>query len=401
MEGEKDGLPEMKPSKRLQKQANRLIAAHKAKNALMMGASERGEQRRARSSSQSRGGVDPMALAEALRKQGLQEDAERPASAAQTAASTSRRNASSGGILGSLMRLYERPTSPSADSSEVTLVQPEEATQNRTFRPFMPTNKSFDSIANSMKKGTKQVAKTAAWLPEEASKKFEDADRPWAARNAGGVFGALQASALDLAGVASPIASTIKPAPEKSGFRLNRHAISAESSPPKSRDHSAPSTPGGTAKPSFMDRHKPASLSLTNLQDLLDPAKLHPSKLHSESHALKANKSRPTTPDEKTQMQHAHASNAKHRKRKNKKQDEIFITMHIAAILQRQDFILRLARAHMMFGGLSFRAALSSSLRLTSHQDLAIALRPSFRGLAKSWISMFKVGPFRTSELPI
>lgn len=354
MEGEKDGLPDMKPNKRLQKQANRLIAAHKAKNALMSGAAKKEERSRPRSSSHPRGGVDPLALAEALRKQGLEEDAQRPASAAQTAASTSRRNAASGGILGSLMRLYDRPSSPTANSSEVTLVQPDE-TESRPSRPFMATNKSFDSFATSMKRGTKQVAKTAAWLPEEASKKFDDADRPYAAKNAGGVFGALQASALDLAGVASPIASTIKPAPEKSGFRLNRHAISAEPSPPKSREHSAPSTPGGTMKPSFMERHKPASLSLTNLQDLLDPAKLHPSKLHSESHALKANKSRPTTPDEKTQMQHAYNSQARHRKKKNKKQDEIFITMHIAAILQRQDFILRLARAHMMFGGKHFR----------------------------------------------
>lgn len=56
------------------------------------------------------------------------------------------------------------------------------------------------------------------------------------------------------------------------------------------------------------------------------------------------------------------------RRRTKKKQDEIFITsasrgdevftdgtVHVAAILQRQDFVLRLARALMMFGAPTHR----------------------------------------------
>ncbi|KAK0536229.1 pheromone-regulated protein prm10 [Tilletia horrida] len=38
------------------------------------------------------------------------------------------------------------------------------------------------------------------------------------------------------------------------------------------------------------------------------------------------------------------------RRQKKRKKEEIFITMHVAAILQRQEFLLKLARALMMFG---------------------------------------------------
>ncbi|KAI9626986.1 hypothetical protein H4Q26_017619 [Puccinia striiformis f. sp. tritici PST-130] len=43
------------------------------------------------------------------------------------------------------------------------------------------------------------------------------------------------------------------------------------------------------------------------------------------------------------------------RRREKRRQEEIFITMHVAAILQRQQFILQLTRALMMFGGPSHR----------------------------------------------
>ncbi|CAE6488452.1 unnamed protein product [Rhizoctonia solani] len=43
------------------------------------------------------------------------------------------------------------------------------------------------------------------------------------------------------------------------------------------------------------------------------------------------------------------------RRREKKKRQEVYITMHVAEILQRQDFILKLARALMMFGAPSHR----------------------------------------------
>ncbi|KAF9222193.1 DUF1212-domain-containing protein [Gyrodon lividus] len=44
-------------------------------------------------------------------------------------------------------------------------------------------------------------------------------------------------------------------------------------------------------------------------------------------------------------------------KRRKRKKAEVYITRHVAAILQRQEFIMKLARAMMMFGGPSHRLA--------------------------------------------
>lgn len=45
----------------------------------------------------------------------------------------------------------------------------------------------------------------------------------------------------------------------------------------------------------------------------------------------------------------------KKRRQEKKKKEEIFITMHVAAILQRQEFLMKLARALMMFGAPTHR----------------------------------------------
>ncbi|KAG2129605.1 hypothetical protein DEU56DRAFT_816968 [Suillus clintonianus] len=53
-------------------------------------------------------------------------------------------------------------------------------------------------------------------------------------------------------------------------------------------------------------------------------------------------------------------------KRRKRKRAEVYITHHVAAILQRQEFILKLARAMMMFGGPSHRlvAQIQSTARV-------------------------------------
>ena len=57
----------------------------------------------------------------------------------------------------------------------------------------------------------------------------------------------------------------------------------------------------------------------------------------------------------------------KHPKKRNRHQhrDEIYITMHVAAILERQDFILLVARALMLFGGPTHRV--EQQLEETAH----------------------------------
>jgi hypothetical protein len=51
------------------------------------------------------------------------------------------------------------------------------------------------------------------------------APRPAAARNSGGVFGGLIASTGNIAGAATPAASTIAPTVERPGYHLSRSVL--------------------------------------------------------------------------------------------------------------------------------------------------------------------------------
>jgi len=215
MEGEKDGLPEFKASKRLAKQAKRLVATHRAKNAFMKAGARRTQN--------TGGGVDPEELAEALRRQGLATNDE----AAKASASTSSRKpvGNSTGVLGSLLRLYDNPHTPSMNSSQATLIngsddRPSMPRWNSVRTPLEEASENLDKLGRSIRKGTQNIVSGTVRGTTELISRLEERDRPEAARNSGGVFGALQAGALDLAGVASPVASTVKPNPERSGYKL-------------------------------------------------------------------------------------------------------------------------------------------------------------------------------------
>ncbi|POW11789.1 hypothetical protein PSTT_05004 [Puccinia striiformis] len=54
-------------------------------------------------------------------------------------------------------------------------------------------------------------------------------------------------------------------------------------------------------------------------------------------------------------QQNKHERKRREKRREKRRQEEIFVTMHVADILQRQQFILQLTRALMMFGGPSHR----------------------------------------------
>ena len=86
-------------------------------------------------------------------------------------------------------------------------------------------------------------------------------------------------------------------------------------------------------------------------KDHLDPKRYYrESNAYRNQKSLAASDSQPGTPRADTPTNDYFGDKTKRRKRDKKRQDEIFITMHVAAILQRQDFVLRLARALMMFG---------------------------------------------------
>ncbi|KAH9470006.1 hypothetical protein Pst134EA_007271 [Puccinia striiformis f. sp. tritici] len=388
------------------------------------------------------------------------------------------------GVLSSLLHLYNHPTS--AQSSSATLINygsDEESdagdrngnSHNRHLsaesnqagpKPILPTlqqqqqpdsnsntpqGNSHNEHQSSMRTSLDAVSSARHKITNGLSRVAHrfDPERPATARSKAGVFGALQASAMGLGGVAAPSATGIAPAAQKSGFRLARYT-SASGDPSQeacpmtlaiptltltsdnpygemaqatrrddsgslrrvtsagilmrrqSEDAEMYPTPSATREgpDSFVGArlvssasssvgsifktriHK--SSSMASLKALGDAMK--PTNFHNESAVLKAKRtgsvsgSTPGTPAKEffgadkspivTPLglppqnfnspyplhikAHQHNQFAR-RRREKRRQEEIFITMHVAAILQRQQFILQLTRALMMFGGPSHR----------------------------------------------
>lgn len=289
--------------------------------------------------------------------------------------------------------------------------------------------KGATDVGRGMVQGTagagKMAFKGVQAVTSQVGERLDAGDRPAAARSGAGVFGALQASAMGLTGVAAPAAARIAPNPEQPGYRIARYSVpalpvyrsegatgprastpslldaplSTTSRPPlpthptrasaddvlklaeqhssdstavshADRPHARPASIAGDALESppehrypqgFDDApsgamtprgtHRNGPLNLKALHDRFDPRRFHDGK------GRRSGLSTPITPgtpgDEKSMFEKP-VSN-KHggmRKRKDKRrQEEIFITMHIAAVLQRQQFIMQLTRSLMMFGG--------------------------------------------------
>lgn len=238
---------------------------------------------------------------------------------------------------------------------------------------------------------------------------IEGFERPEAARSGAGVFGALVATTGNLIGAVSPHSATLGPNPSRPGFKLQRYLlpeinaktlkqtrkILASASAPDSPHRRLGSgsllqSPSGTATPlappSVM--WKTASSSATLLQDSFDTKGVseHGDYFQYQPHSGGA----PTTTGSYAVESDLGTSFPEHprggpesrkewvrklKKRKNKKHERIYvratsffrhakcyrlltisqITLHVAAILERQDFLLKLARALMMFGAPTHR----------------------------------------------
>jgi hypothetical protein len=201
-EGERDGLPQKhNAARKFNRQAAKLIGAHRAKTAFMAGRKARNE------------GVDPDQLREALAKSAFHQDQH------SNGLTHTKPVAGTSGVLSSILRLYDNQQELSANSSQATLVNSthqedrSSRTNSRPTTPFLEFTGAFrrtaDEVGSALRKTTDKVSNT-----------LSERDRPAQARSNGGVFGALQAGALDLAGVASPTATTVRPNAERSGHRV-------------------------------------------------------------------------------------------------------------------------------------------------------------------------------------
>ncbi|KAF8231502.1 DUF1212-domain-containing protein [Tricholoma matsutake] len=208
--------------------------------------------------------------------------------------------------------------------------------------------------------------------------------KPRQARSDAGVFGPLIASTGNLTGAASPISSGLQPDVRKPGYHLSRFPLYLSLSTrytwdtktgakprPRSMASDTTSLPGTSV-------NSPSSPS----SPILEPV-THKTKW---THVLKdlpyagsvlslGGRSGVNTPgltppptlegEDPFEMKKYREDDTKKGKKRKRKKAEVFITRHVAKIIQRQEFILKLARAMMMFGGPSHR--LQSQIQSTSH----------------------------------
>ncbi|ORX40084.1 hypothetical protein BD324DRAFT_648693 [Kockovaella imperatae] len=300
-----------------------------------------------------------------------------------------------------------------------TVASDEIRPEGQTYSPFVPPNTNSSSYvgqnSGQTTPGSTRLLDYFRSAKNEVVEKIEDADRPDAAKSGAGVVGALIASVANVSGVATPAASALVPAARRSGFQLERFSLpEADESPLQapSRTHWRPasaastrnnSRPGsvhsstavsGATSPEEKSRTRSSSDALVNGEDGSGNAsyrkegrrpkafdshglgKLPGAAISAPGHALKSAEKwiaaktplttppgeffgnymdKPLTEEEKRKRDWDRERRKKHKAKKARKKQEIFIVQHVAAVLARQQFILKLARALMMFGSPSHR----------------------------------------------
>lgn len=231
----------------------------------------------------------------------------------------------------------------------------------------------------------KQRTKSTSSLIHSVSRVIDDIrdDRPKAARSGAGVFGALLANTASMAAVAAPASSTLVPAFNKPGYHLNRYSLKTDSPPlasppfksgsgfnfgsrPNSstnlsnlRDRST--SPGRSSRPTSWYSNSNDTKddlgrahSSDNLIEMKSRRKSRPSPL-----ILKSNRSsekmQELTEDDRRRREWEQEKKRRKKAKEARKKQEVYIIQHVAAILSRQQFILKLARALMMFGSPTHR----------------------------------------------
>ncbi|KAH9971269.1 hypothetical protein BJV74DRAFT_889383 [Russula compacta] len=290
---------------------------------------------------------------------------------------------SHGGILAALLTLYDQDSDPVSESGTMT------ATSSGTpeHHPRISPVHSLLDIASASRRRLANVSK-ALHLPEH---------RPRRERNAAGVWGPLIASTTGtLVGAAAPTHSTLAPDVKRPGYQLSRYSLdsnfpSAPSAPagsslqrprsmlfeastqPHSSTTSSSQTPPHTnphLDPVSSSHHGHRARWAESLRDLTKHSwidhtgsslGLHTVATDSEGFDEKGRLSTDTENEGKQDM-----STWRRERKKRRRKAEIYITRHISSLISRQTFILKLARAMMMFGGPTHRlqAQIQSTARV-------------------------------------
>ncbi|KAF8962896.1 hypothetical protein BDZ97DRAFT_1920221 [Flammula alnicola] len=260
------------------------------------------------------------------------------------------------GILSALLNLYHPPdATPSNQPSRRSSLdeEREEREYNRGQEAPKRTGKSDEKHERVYTRKKRSLG-----IPSM----FGHISRPAAARSAGGVFGPLIASTGNLTGIASPQTSRLQPNVKRPGYRLSHYSLETKpvTRPPaaKTRNNSvfsdlqgssmegartAPPTPPSEPSESFY-----RAGSKSNLSGLFG------GYVNSIRSGRRSGYSTPGTISHDREEQ-SYPSSPGRKQRHKRKKAEIFITRHIAHVIRREEFLMKLTRAMMMFGGPSHR----------------------------------------------
>ncbi|KAJ7100584.1 hypothetical protein C8R43DRAFT_247729 [Mycena crocata] len=199
-------------------------------------------------------------------------------------------------------------------------------------------------------------------------------------RNGGGVVGALIASTANISGAAAPVPSQLAPNIKRPGYHLSRYSLEDEAVPrPVKAGERQKGLNSAGERPKSMPsiaqvQNTPAphpsqglkwSSTMSSVADTLASKRGWSEKLRDLEQVTFGTRSGRSTPvqtpssstdhDEWIDEKWMRDQEMRKEKRRKRKKAEVYITRHVAQIIQRQEFILKLTRALMMFGGPSHR----------------------------------------------
>ncbi|KAG6875705.1 hypothetical protein C0993_007895 [Termitomyces sp. T159_Od127] len=199
-------------------------------------------------------------------------------------------------------------------------------------------------------------------------------------RNGGGVFGPLIASTGNLTGVVAPTQSQLQPDIKRPGYRLSRYSF--DEKPQSFSMNSRASSAARNTQDDAVSSYVPSVFSAPRSPP--SPTATDPGPSRSKWTGLLKDISVPSirslggrsgmsTParsispsfEEDGLSELRRPLDMENWKKRKRKQARVFITRHVAHILERQAFILKFARAMMMFGAPSHR--LQSQITSTAH----------------------------------
>ncbi|KAI0064971.1 DUF1212-domain-containing protein [Artomyces pyxidatus] len=308
-----------------------------------------------------------------------------------------------GGVLAALLTLYDQSDATSLSDTPTSIDTP---IPHSPEHPHSSPHGHYNnfSLGRSLASPTHSLASLAS----TSSKRISDASkhfglgfkesRPAKERNAAGVWGSLIASTGNITGAAAPVPSTVVPDVKRPGYHLSRYSLDSNIQTPRPRLHTVGTIPRPRSmhfetQPGTSSTHSPPTDSSSPTDSPLGPLPA-PTRPWTEqdkpkwTEVLKDLPKRgwaslpgtaPGTPKSGTDsegweekegwysdadaraQEHDEREEREYReerrreRKRHRRKAEIFITRHISTLLSRQTFILKLARAMMMFGGPTHR----------------------------------------------